>query len=107
MARLSTNILSLDYERRLEIIERAKDIKCKLDDYINSKSLYNMHGFNFKLEKSYAIYKKIYNEELTIDEQTILSLYVIFPSDRKFLQLLKIMIMILIKLQFYMMFQLV
>ena len=89
MAKISTNILYLDYSRKKEIIERTKEVKSILDEFLNMKNLYNRLGFNFKLEKSYSIYKRIFNEELTVDERTILYLYVIFPSDIKFLQLLK------------------
>lgn len=89
MAKLTKNILSIDYDRRCLIIERAKNVSIMLHNYLVSKDIYNNMGLNYKLEKAYAFYKKTYDHEyLTEDELTIFYLYVVFPNDKDFVKLI-------------------
>ena len=89
MAKLTKNILSIEYSRRCELIEKAENISAMLHKYLEDKGIYNNMGLNYKLEKAYSFYKKTYNHEtLNEDELTILYLYVIFPNDDEFIKII-------------------
>lgn len=88
MYKLSIHIDKVDIERRIEIIDKLNDIRYLLDNYFKFRNLEH-DTVDFRLEKAYGIYKKTYKEELNLEEQTILYLYTLFPSDITFLGALK------------------
>jgi len=88
MTKFSNNISSVNYERKVELIERSKQVKIALNDFLLSRKIFNQHGITYQLGKAYVIYDNIYKERLTIEEQTILFLYIIFPNDLEFIKLI-------------------
>ena len=56
MARLTKNILSIEYSRRCELIEKAENISAMLHKYLEDKGIYNNMGLNYKLEKAYSFW---------------------------------------------------
>lgn len=70
----------VDNDRKKIIIERVKEIKPMI--YNSSLSL------DEKISKACYFYEKKYNEILNVRESTILSLYMIFPDDDKFMNML-------------------
>lgn len=69
----------VDNDRKKVIIERASEIIPVLH--------FRDHGLEEKLSRAYYLYQRKYNETLNIRELTILSLYIIFPNDNKFLSM--------------------
>ena len=69
----------------LSIIAKSKELKPIIDKYYyrNIKIYTPYLGSNGKISKTIAFYKKIYNENLTNEEQTILALYTIINDDYK------------------------
>lgn len=88
MVRITYNISSIEYDRRKEIIGRAKEIKSRFD-YRNKHRGTFIDSIDYKFEKSYSTYIKMYKDYLNSDEKTILYLYLIFPNDIIFLDLLR------------------
>ncbi len=70
----------VDNARKKVLIERAKEVK---------SMVYNPNlTLDAKLSKASYFYEKNYKEVLDIRELTILSLYIIFSDDDKFMQMI-------------------
>lgn len=87
MAKITWNIFYIEYARRKEIIERTLEVKNRIDFENLHKGRYLSMG-EYKLEKSYSLYVKLFKDYLNADEKTILYLYLIFPDDKKFIDIL-------------------
>lgn len=87
MARITCNIFSIDYDRRKEIIEKTINIKSRID-YENSHKGSYVDGIHYRLERASYLYSKLFKEYLNNDEKTILYLYLVFPDDKDFVNLL-------------------
>lgn len=70
----------VDNARKKVLIQRAKEVKSMI--YNSNLSLDGI------ISKGYYLYEKKYKESLSIRELTILSLYMIFPNDDKFMNML-------------------
>ena len=87
MIKFSKNISNIEYNRRKELIERSTKI-IKLIENNRTRSNYS-NGLEWKLSKAKSLYWLKYNENLTIEELTLVYLYVTFPNDDDFINLLK------------------
>ena len=86
MIKFTNNINKINYDRRKELIERSNKI-LELIENNRTRSSYK-NGLEWKLSKAKSLYWKKYTEHLNIDEETILYLYVTFPSNEELLKLL-------------------
>ena len=83
---ISNGFKNVSLSRKMEIIEMAKYIHDVVNSYFFNNGAY-VPNWEHKLYKSYVFFKKYYKCELTEDEKSVFYLYIIFPNDEFFLEL--------------------
>lgn len=81
-------MFDLPLERKLEVKEIAMRMHTIVNKYFLLKRNFNVET-TFKLDKAYILYKNEGGEHLTTAEQSLFYLYILFPDDEAFTELLE------------------
>ena len=85
MINFQYEIINTPIERCMTIKERIPSVKTYYNNIIKNYSnlYYNPYGYDSFLEKILSVYKKLYKEQLTDEEKTILIIYYMIEDDNK------------------------
>lgn len=84
---ISNSFINLPLERKEEIRDIAIHTNKMVTSYFYDKNSC-IPNWNYKLEKAYAFFKKYYSFELTNEEKNVFYLYILFPDDEYFSELI-------------------
>jgi len=76
---ISSSFKKLSLERKEEI----RDFAININNIINDYRMHSRYGMNLyqKLSKSYSLFQKYYRSNLTEEEKSVFYLYITFPND--------------------------
>lgn len=80
------DVENIEYNRKIEIIERTVFIKNKFKHLLESKGSY---GISYLIQTLYYQYRKFYKDDLTDEEQVLFNVYTVFHDDEVFNNLIK------------------
>lgn len=81
----SISISNVDRERKLEIQGRAKNII----EIIKKYNIENWYSIDYKLDRCTRLYRDLFDDNMNEHEKSIFYLYVLFPDDIKFMNLIE------------------
>jgi len=85
--KVSSNFKKLSQERKEEIRDIAISMNNVVSDYyFGSKFALSLHQ---KLSKAYSFFQKYYKTNLTEEEKSVFYLYVLFPNDNLFMNMIE------------------
>lgn len=87
MKRFMTDFFSVPTERKVAVKEIAIEIERLVKVYYSTKTNY-FPSISEKLDKAYALYRRKYEKDLTNEEKSIFFLYILFPNDEYFDELI-------------------
>lgn len=85
--KISSNFKNLPTGRKEEI----RDIAISISFQVNEYYLVNNYVFDLyqKLAKAYSMFQKYYKRNLTEEEISVFCLYVLFPNDNRFMEMIQ------------------
>lgn len=81
----SISISNVDRERKLEIQERAKNVI----EIIKRYNIENWYSIDYKLDRCARLCRDLFDDNMNEHEKSIFYLYVLFPDDIKFMNLIE------------------